>query len=314
MPKTPCSLASVRDELAGLDSPVVIFNKSHSGSRLLAELVAASGVFMGAHCNESWDSLDWLDLVTYAVRKYYPDYTVLWDPNREPDRELAVLIQNVVDSHLKGFRRDAGARWGWKLCESAYILPILNDCFPGARFIHLIRDGRDVAFCDHRAPDNAFWRKIYFNTDRIRTYRGLRFTPQAYRRQSPIYNAIHWVNSVTVGRSFGMMLRDRYLEVRYEDLCRNYPATARRVLAFIGAGDPEGALQATAPKVYTTSVAKYQKHPAGVRREVMEIVKPLLLSLGYLEDDSEDPSGWPWRSQLADNLVDRWRRRRAREK
>ena len=42
-----------------------------------------------------------------------------------------------------------------------------------ARYIHLIRDGRDVAFSDHHAPDKAFWRKVYFNTDRIRDLAGV---------------------------------------------------------------------------------------------------------------------------------------------
>jgi hypothetical protein len=311
MQNTPYSLALARDQLACLPPPIVIFNKSHSGSRLLAELVSASGVFLGAHRNESWDSLDVLDLVQYAVRNYYPDFTALWDSTRAPDAQLAMLIRDAFGRHLQGFHPGDGTPWGWKLCESAYIVPILNYCFPAARFIHLIRDGRDVAFCDHHAPDDAFWRKIYFNTDRIRTYRSLRFTPQAYRRRSPIYNAIHWVNSVTVGRSFGMMLQERYIEVRYEDLCRNYEETARRVLRFIGARDPERAVQSVAAKVYASSVEKHRQRSRRVQRKVMEIVKPLLLSLGYLDRDPEGPSGWPWRSQSADNWIDRWRKNRS---
>jgi hypothetical protein len=276
---------------------------------MLAELVAASGVFMGAHCNESLDSLDLFDLVAYAVRTYYPDYTALWNPAGAPDAEISRLIQNVFERHLQGFNPVAGARWGWKLCETAYILPILNYCFPSARFIHLIRDGRDVAFCNHHAPDDAFWRKIYFDTDRIRTYRGLRFTPQSYRRRSHIYNAIHWVNSVTTGRTYGMMLQERYLEVKYEDLCSNFELTARKVLEFIRAPDPNAALQSMASKVYKSSLGKHQHHSPRHLRQVMEIAKPLLLSLGYLEEDPEYPALWPWRSQLADNVIDGWRKR-----
>src|SRR5258708_5693766 len=105
---------AVRDATAGLEPPVIVFNKSHSGSRMLAELISASGVFMGAHCNESWDSLDLFDLVDYAVRKYYPDYSALWETAREPDTEFSLLLQNVFARHLEGFARTAGARWGWK--------------------------------------------------------------------------------------------------------------------------------------------------------------------------------------------------------
>ena len=69
------------------------------------------------------------------------------------------------------------------------------------RVIHLVRDGRDVAFSDHRGPDNAFWRRIHFDTDRIATWRGLRLTGPAYRRRPHLYNAAHWSNAVRVARA-----------------------------------------------------------------------------------------------------------------
>lgn len=297
---------------SGLDGPVVIFNKSHSGSRMLAELVAAGGVFLGAHVNESWDSLPLLELVSALVRQYYPDYGPLWDPSLPGDAALAKLAVRVFEKHLEGFAPQAGRPWGWKLCETVYILPVLDYCFPRARYVHLIRDGRDVAFCDHRAPDDPFWRKVYFNTERIRTFQGRRLTPQAYRRQSPFYNALHWMNSVTVGRHFGMMLRERYLEVRYEDLCTGFETAARRVLDFIAAPNPDNALRTLSAKVYPTSVGKHRQQPARRLREVMPLIKPLLLSLGYLLEDPEPPSRGLWRSRLVDDLLDRLRKRKRR--
>ena len=69
-------LAVVREELKAAAAPVVIFNKSHSGSRLLARLIEASGVFMGANQNDSKDSLDVLKLVEHLVTRCYPDYAL----------------------------------------------------------------------------------------------------------------------------------------------------------------------------------------------------------------------------------------------
>ena len=213
---TDNALTTVRDELKRFGPPIVVFNKSHSGSRLLARLIAEAGVFMGAHQNESNDSWDVLKLVEYLVSEYYPDYGPLWDVNRPPDRTLPGLIRDVFASHTEGLPPNAA--WGWKLCETAYILPVLDFLFPDARYIHLIRDGRDVAFTDHRAPNRPFWKKIYFNTDGIMAWRGLKFHGRDYARRSHVYNAMHWANSVAVGRAYGAMLRDRYREVRYEDL------------------------------------------------------------------------------------------------
>jgi hypothetical protein len=236
----------------------------------------------------------------------------LWDARRPPDLELSRLLRNVFERHLQGVNGSAGRPWGWKLCETVYALPVLDYCFPGARFIHLIRDGRDVAFCDHKAPDSAFWRKVYFNTDRIRTYSGLRLTPQAYRRQSCVFNAIHWVNSVAVGRDFGAMLRERYLEIRYEDLCRNFASTAKQLFETIGIQDAEKALRTMQPAVYGSSIGRYKTHPRRWLDRVVRIEKPLLLSLGYLESDPEPAAGFLWRSHLADRLADRWKRRSPR--
>ncbi|MEP6810209.1 MAG: sulfotransferase, partial [Chthoniobacterales bacterium] len=225
-------LAVVRDELAALGAPIIVFNKSHSGSRLLARLLKEAGVFMGAHQNDSDDSEDIFELVEYLVRQYYPDYSPLWNPAAPADPTLPDLIRKVFAAHTEGFI--PGGRWGWKLCETTYIVPVLDFLFPNARYIHLIRDGRDVAFSDHRAPNNPFWKKIYFNTEHVFAWRGLRFHRRDYERRSHIYNALHWANSVAVGRAYGAMLRERYLEVRYEDLCERFESTAERVLAFIG--------------------------------------------------------------------------------
>jgi Sulfotransferase family len=301
------TLDSFRDQFSDHPPPVIVFNKSHSGSRLLAELLDSAGVFLGSHLNGSRDSLDILELVEYLVTRYYPDYSPLWDPQGSPDHELIRLLKRVFDRHLQDISSHPEQRWGWKLCETAYVLPVLDYCFPRAQYIHLIRDGRDVAFCDHKAPDSIFWRKIYFNTERIRTFSGLRLTPQAYRRQSHVFNAIHWVNSVSVGRDYGAMLRERYFEVRYEDLCRDFYLTAKRILNGIGIEDAEEALRTVQPAVYDSSLGKYKTYPKRWLDRVVRIEKPLLLSLGYLERDSERPKEFLWRSHWADRLVDRWK-------
>jgi hypothetical protein len=303
------TLDTFRDQFSHYPAPVIVFNKSHSGSRLLAELLDSAGVFMGSHLNESRDSIDILEMVEYLVTRYYPDYSPLWDPQRSPDLELTRLLRGVFERHLQDISDRPEQRWGWKLCETAYVLPVLDYCFPRAQYIHLIRDGRDVAFCDHKAPDSAFWRKIYFNTERIRTFSGLRLTPQAYRRQSYVFNAIHWVNSVSIGRCFGAMLRERYFEVRYEDLCRNFYPTAKQLLKAIGIEEVEEALHTMQPAIYGSSLGKYKTYSKRRLDRVLRIEKPLLLSLGYLEQDSEPARGFLWRSHLADGLIDRWKRR-----
>ncbi|MDB6151289.1 MAG: hypothetical protein JWQ44_2737 [Chthoniobacter sp.] len=276
-------LAGVRDELQHLGPPIVVFNKSHSGSRLLARLMGEAGVFMGAHQNESNDSQDVFKLVEHLVLQHYPDYRRLWTADATVDPALPDLVRQVFAGHVEG--SDQRGPWGWKLCETSYIVPVIDFLFPEARYIHLIRDGRDVAFCDHHAPNRPFWKKIYFNTEHLCAWRGLRFHQRDYERRSHIYNALHWSNSVAIGRAYGAMLRERYLEVRYEDLCENFDATAKQVLTFIRAENAAEVIAKVRPSIYATSVRKYLKQPKEKVREVVEIAKPLLLSLGYLKPD-----------------------------
>lgn len=287
-------LVALRDELAQLPPPVVVFNKSHSGSRLLAELLDAAGIFMGAEQNDSRDSVPVLEVVEALVRRYYPDYAPLWDPAHEPEPSLVPLLRAGFARHLAGHEPAGGTPWGWKLCETVYALPVIDGLFPGARFLHLVRDGRDVAFCDHKGPTDAFWRKVYFDSERMRTFRGMPLDPGWYRRRAHVFNAQHWVNSVRVGRAYGAMLRERCLEVRYEDLCRDFATTAARVLRFAGAPHAEQAIERLAPSVHATSIGKHRLRPQRALAEVVEIEKPLLLALGYLASDPEPPRRSVW--------------------
>lgn len=276
------ALEGVRAALSDLPAPVVIFNKSHSGSRLLAQLVETSGYFLGNDQNESCDALNVLKLVRYVVERYYPDYTRLWHGEGSRDLVLAALIRDVFHDHLAGFH---GQHWGWKLCETTYILPLIDYLFPRARYLHIIRDGRDVAFSNHVAPVHAYWQKVYTDAPQLRRWRGLWYGWLArigYGLDPLLYNAQHWVNSVTLGCRFGAMLRERYLEVRYEDLCRDFAPQARRVLAFIDAPDVEAAVAAVQPTVHTGPVGKHRRHSRFQVWRVQRYAKPLLIALGYL--------------------------------
>ena len=282
------TIAVLAPGLQALGDPIVVFNKSHSGSRLLAAVLVQAGVFMGNERNESNDAVALFPVVEELVRRYYPDYSALW--NRPGDPALARRVCDAFGAHLAGLGVEARRPWGWKLCETGYVLPVIDALFPAARYVHLIRDGRDVAFCDHRGPVEPFWRKVYFDTDRVASWHGLDLTAADYRRRSHLYNALHWVNAVRVGRAFSAMLRERCLEVRYEDLCSDFPTTVRKVLHFAGVEDAaEAVIDTLAPTVRRESIGKHRAVSARRRRQVLAIERPLLLSLGYLQHDPVPP-------------------------
>ena len=99
-------------------------------------------------------------------------------------------------------------RWGDK--TPAYMLSVqrIGRTLPEARFIHLIRDGRDVALSQ--------------------TARALNEQPP------PAEQAARWTKRIGKAREQAATLKGpRYVEARYEDLVRDPEGTLRRVCEFI---------------------------------------------------------------------------------
>ena len=266
--------------LAEHGPPVIVYNAAHSGSRLLTRMLTAMGVYMGANLSDSEDSLDLAELVEHIVLEHAPDYARLF---AEGDPALERLASRAVTEHLAA--RPPGARWGWKHCETGHALPVIARLFPRAQVIHLIRDGRDVAFSPFVAPKHPYWRKIYFGVAQLRSWRGLAMTQRAYRAHGPLFNATRWVNSVTLGRAHGTMLGERYCEVRYEDVVADPQAAATRIAAFLGLPAPEFAAEALG--VQTGRVGKWRALPQAETAEVLELLGPTLSAFSYQEPTGE---------------------------
>lgn len=97
--------------------------------------------------------------------------------------------------------------WGDKTPLYCNNLNEIEELLPEARFIHLIRDGRDVA---------VSLRKQWFSP-------GHDIEIQAQ----------YWLNNVQTARSQGKR-RKHYLEIRYEDLLQNPEKILKQVCNFIG--------------------------------------------------------------------------------
>jgi hypothetical protein len=99
-------------------------------------------------------------------------------------------------------------RWGEK--TPAYMLSIqrIGRTLPESRFIHLIRDGRDVALSQ---------------------------TARAINEQPPPpEQAARWVKRIRKAREQAAALKGpRYVEARYEDLVRDPETTLRRICEFV---------------------------------------------------------------------------------
>jgi len=98
-------------------------------------------------------------------------------------------------------------RWGDKTPRNLWHLDVLGTAFPDACFLHLVRDGREVADANRDAPWGS---------------RSLR------------YWSSQWATGVAAARAAGARLGDRYFEIRYEQLVGDPKGTLQEVCAFIG--------------------------------------------------------------------------------
>jgi Sulfotransferase family len=118
-----------------------------------------------------------------------------------------------------------GARHGKRLVGDKtprYVRAIatLHALWPGARIVHLVRDGRDVCL-----SAVSWTRKQDEFVALYRTWRDDPVTTAAY----------WWAWNVTLGRAAAAHLPDDlYLELRYEDLVHDPNETCRRLCAFLG--------------------------------------------------------------------------------
>lgn len=96
-------------------------------------------------------------------------------------------------------------RWGDKTPRYLIRMSLIRQVLPEARFVHLIRDGRDI------------WLSL----------RGLKFGPDSVDSA-----AADWVSRIAKARTQARNL-PFYLEVRYEDLVLEPASTLRRICTFL---------------------------------------------------------------------------------
>lgn len=143
-------------------------------------------------------------------------------PPMEKDEIDALLRAFMRNRLVRGAAHKPAARLiGEKNPDNANYIAMLAQLFPQALYVHIIRDGRDVAV--------SGW------------YHNQRYDADKHTRNNPDF-AQHVVNNVRVWaeiiarvRSVAASARLRYHEVRYEDLAADPAKALAGVFGFMGA-------------------------------------------------------------------------------
>jgi hypothetical protein len=135
----------------------------------------------------------------------------MWDHKYTEERTISRVrersLRGVLDAIYTEYAESKGKiRWGDK---SDYLdgIPEINTVFPDSKFIHIIRDGRDV----------------------IKSVNKLSWGPNDL-----IAGANWWAEYIRLGRRLGALLgQERYMEVRYEDLVNDPVKELSKICFFL---------------------------------------------------------------------------------
>lgn len=199
--------------------PVVIMGRGHSGTRVLAWACAHLGIDLGTSddlaTGDASDRNFTERVKRIAVREL-----------RRGDVESATNVRRLraaSRAYHAGLGSPSGL-WGWKFPETYVIAPLVTRAFPRVRYLHLVRDGRDIAFKNH-LTDNP----------RRKLGRAILELNSALDEPRHIQAAVSWKYQVDSFDRFKAGLpKDQVLDLRFEDLCLHPFEEISRVCEFLG--------------------------------------------------------------------------------
>jgi hypothetical protein len=242
--------------------PIVIGATGGSGTRVVARIARLTGLYLGDNLNPAEDALDVAEYYDRWINPYlYHRHG--WRPDSEP--EMRADLDPVLERHRVPAN---GAPWGWKEPRSIYVIGFLARTLPGLRFLHVIRDGRDIAFSKNQNQPRKH----------LHAFLGAEYSePDAPPHAIELWSAVN-IEAAEVGER---ELGDRYRWIRYEDLCADPEPVVADVLDFLGL---EGDVAELAKHVEPPpTLGRWRELDPEFVRELERIAAPGLERFGYLD-------------------------------
>ncbi len=209
-------------------APVFVVGSARSGNTMLYHMLLSSGHFPIYRTEPVvFDLLipRFGDLRSAAVRRKLMRFWLRSRQFRRSGLDARQITERVVTSVRNGgdflravmdeMARAAGyQRWTVWGPDNLLYIPDIKRQIPEALFIHVVRDGRDVAL--------ALDRKKFIR-------------PFPWDRNYRLFvSALHWMWKVQTGRRYARALGPDYMEVRFEDLVLKPSETLEKIGTFIG--------------------------------------------------------------------------------
>lgn len=202
-----------------IDNPVIVSGMGGSGTRLVASLVQAAGFQLG-ETNYALDALAFVEFSNRWIPRYYTGETIV------TTRSIVESYQDALDKHLAEI--DTSRPWGIKHNRALLMAGFWAARHQKAKFIHVVRNGLDMACSDNM-------NQVKLHGDLLLPHAPPGLTD--HQKQIDYWNVLNR----STRNFFQDFAPDRYLAVRYEDVCLARDTELARIADFIGATMPPSA-------------------------------------------------------------------------
>jgi len=147
------------------------------------------------------------------------------------------------------------------------ILPFLDEMFPGMKFVHVVRDGRDISLGNDFAARNR--------------YRAAFLTQDEMSLSAEEAMILFWGRSNQRSMEYGQQrMPGRYLQMKWEELCEDPVRKTAELLEFASCPVEEAWKIARIVRK-PSSIGRWKSFPARVRRSVHARGARWLSMFGY---------------------------------
>jgi len=261
-----------------------VFCRGHSGGRLLCETFQRNGIQMGIVSEERRDTL-FFSADQPLLRQIILNAFNYPHANLADKQHFQAIMRQCIETYITTNNIDVTKPFGWKHGISLFSMPVLLDCFPNAKVIHLIRDGRDVMLSRLNARienlHDPLNRLVTFGDATIEQYEGLPLNAHTISTYRDEFEMWHWMTAVNYGL-LGRNYPSQYLEIKYEDLCSQPIETCEKIFSFLKLPIHESTKTWLQGKVYTHRISKWRDLPPETLQRIYTIGGDLLKKLGYI--------------------------------
>lgn len=278
--------------------PIIIIGAGRSGTNILRDSICSMQGF------ETWPC----DEINYIWRHG----NIAKNTDRFTAEDARPAVRKYIKGAFESFQRKSEAECVVeKTCASSLKVPFIEAIFPGAKYIFLIRDGRDVASSAKQRWTASLelkyiWKKVKYVPVSDIPYYGFRYFINRIKKffssekrlafWGPIYPGMmedlqkdslievcgkQWAACVkTAYKDLSQIDSDRVHMMNYETFVSNPMEQMIRVMDFIGVKVAEEEVKDSVAKVSARSIGNYKKHISPDDLEKLNgIVEPVMADI-----------------------------------